>query len=57
MSGEGALSLEPGVVQAMSQEPLQRVAVEAAKTKKFKDKEQIAAITRALREGMIRGHV
>ncbi|HEY8275998.1 MAG TPA: AsmA family protein [Methyloceanibacter sp.] len=55
LSGEGTLSLEPGVVQAMSQEPLRRVAVEAAKTKKFKDKEQITVITRALREGMTRG--
>jgi len=55
LSGEGTLSLEPGVVQAMSKEPLQRVAVEAAKTKKFKDKEQIANITRALREGLMRG--
>ena len=52
LSGEGTLSLEPGVVQAMSQEPLRRVAVEAAKTKKFKDKEQITAITRTLRDGM-----
>jgi len=55
LSGEGTLSLEPGVVQAMSQEPLRRVAVEAAKTKKFKDKEQIAAIARALRDGLTRG--
>ena len=55
LSGEGTLSLEPGVVQAMSQEPLRRVAVEAAKTKKFKDKEQITNLTRALRDGMTRG--
>jgi uncharacterized protein involved in outer membrane biogenesis len=55
LSGEGALSLEPGVVQAMSKEPLQRVAVEAAKTKKLKDKEQITAITRTLRDGMTKG--
>lgn len=55
LSGEGTLSLEPGVVQAMSKEPLQRVAVEAAKTKKLKDKEQIAAITRTLRDGMTKG--
>ena len=39
----------------MSQEPLRRVAVEAAKTKKLKDKEQIAAITRTLRDGMTKG--
>ncbi len=55
LSGEGTLSLEPGVVQAMSKEPLQRVAVEAAKTKKLKDKEQIAAITRTLRDGITKG--
>ena len=55
LSGDGTLSLEPGVVQAMSQDPLQRVAVEAAKTKKFKDKGQITAITRTLRDGMTKG--
>jgi uncharacterized protein involved in outer membrane biogenesis len=55
LTGDGTLSLEPGVVQAMSQEPLRRVAVEAAKTKKLKDKEQITAITRTLRDGMTKG--
>jgi uncharacterized protein involved in outer membrane biogenesis len=55
LSGEGTLSLDPGVVQALSQDPLRRVAVEAAKTKKIKDKDQIAAITRTLRDGMTKG--
>ena len=55
LTGDGTLSLEPGVVQALSQDPLRRVAVEAAKTKKFKDKDQITAITRTLRDGMTKG--
>ena len=55
LSGEGALTLQPGTVQALSEEPLKRVAFEAAKTKKLKDKEQIASLTKALRDKLTHG--
>ena len=44
LSGDGALFLDPGALQALSPEPLKRVAVEANRSKKLKlDKDQIAA--------------
>jgi len=56
LSGEGTLTLDPGVVQALSPEPLRRMAIDAAKTKKIKvDKDQIAAQARSLRDKLTRG--
>ena len=44
LGGDGALFLYLGALQALSPEPLKRVAVEANRTKKLRlDKDQIAA--------------
>jgi hypothetical protein len=50
LSGEGTLALQAGMVQALTSEPLRRVALEAAKTKIKADKNQAAALARSVRE-------
>ncbi len=56
LSGEGKLALQPGSVNALSPEPLRRVAAEAARIRKSGlDKDQIAARTNALRDALKRG--
>jgi hypothetical protein len=56
LSGEGTLELEPGMLLALSADPLKRMAVEAAKGKKVKvDKDQIAAFVRSMRDRLTRG--
>lgn len=55
LSGDGVLSLEPGTLQALSPDPLRRFGAEAAKTKKLKDKDQITALTNALRDQLTKG--
>jgi hypothetical protein len=56
LSGQGTLALEPGMLQALSSEPLKRMAAEAAKSKKIKaDKDQIAALSHSLRDRLTHG--
>ena len=56
LSGEGALFLDSGALQALSPEPLKRVAVEANRSKKIKlDKDQIAARMSTLHDTLTRG--
>ncbi|MGC2409212.1 MAG: AsmA family protein [Methyloceanibacter sp.] len=56
LNGEGTLFLDPGVLQALSPEPLRRVAIDAARTKKIKvDKDQIAAQARSMRDKLTHG--
>ncbi len=56
LNGEGTLFLDPGVLQALSPDPLRRVAIDAARSKKAKmDKDQIAAQTRAMRDKLTHG--
>jgi hypothetical protein len=56
LSGDGALFLDPGALQALSPEPLKRVATETNRTKKLKlDKDQIAARMTALQETLTKG--
>ena len=56
LNGEGALFLDPGVLQALSPEPLKRVALDANPSKKIKlDKDQIAARMSTLQDTLTRG--
>jgi uncharacterized protein involved in outer membrane biogenesis len=56
LNGEGALFLDPGVLQALSPEPLKHVAFETNQSKKLKlDKDQIAARMRALQDTLTKG--
>ncbi len=56
LNGEGTLFLDPGVLQALSPDPLRRVAIDAARSKKVKpDKDQIAAQMRAMRDKLTHG--
>jgi uncharacterized protein involved in outer membrane biogenesis len=56
LNGEGALFLDPGVLQALSPEPLKRVALDANPSKKIKlDKDQIAARMSSLQDTLTRG--
>ena len=56
LSGQGTLALEPGILQTLSSEPLNRMAAEAAKSKKIKaDKDQIAALAHSLRDKLTHG--
>jgi uncharacterized protein involved in outer membrane biogenesis len=56
LNGEGALFLDPGALQALSPEPLKRVAVEANRSKRIKlDKDQIAARMSTLQDTLTRG--
>ena len=56
LSGDGALFLDPGALQALSPEPLKRVAVEANRSKKLKlDKDQIAARMSTLQDTLTKG--
>jgi uncharacterized protein involved in outer membrane biogenesis len=56
LNGEGTLFLDPGALQALSPEPLKRLAVEANRSKKIKlDKDQIAASMRTLQDTLTRG--
>jgi AsmA-like protein/histone H1-like nucleoprotein HC2 len=56
LSGEGALFLDPGTLQALSPEPLKRVALDANRSKKIKlDKDQIAARMSTLQDTLTRG--
>ena len=56
LSGDGALFLDPGALQALSPEPLKRVAVEANRSKKLKlDKDQIAARMTTLQDTLTKG--
>ena len=56
LTGEGALFLDPGALQALSPEPLKRVALDANRSKKIKlDKDQIAARMSTLQDTLTRG--
>ncbi len=56
LGGDGALFLDPGALQALSPEPLKRVAVEANRTKKLRlDKDQIAARMTTLQDTLTKG--
>jgi uncharacterized protein involved in outer membrane biogenesis len=56
LSGDGTLFLDPGALQALSPEPLKRVASEAGQSKKLKlDKDQIAARMRTLQDTLTKG--
>src|SRR5262245_6447139 len=56
LTGDGALFLDPGALQALSSEPLKRVALDANRSKKIKlDKDQIAARMGTLRDTLTRG--
>lgn len=55
LSGKGTLSLGPSALQALSPEPLRRVAATAAKKTIKADKDEIAAEARAVRERITRG--
>jgi uncharacterized protein involved in outer membrane biogenesis len=56
LNGEGTLFLDPGVLQALSPDPLRRVAIDAARSKKVKlDKDQIAAQMHAMRDKLTHG--
>jgi hypothetical protein len=56
LNGEGTLFLDPGALQALSPEPLKRLAGEANRSKKIKlDKDQIAARMRTLQDTLTRG--
>jgi len=56
LSGDGTLFLDPGALQALSSEPLKRVASEAGQSKKLKlDKDQIAARMRTLQDTLTKG--
>jgi hypothetical protein len=56
LSGDGALFLDPGALQALSPEPLKRVAVEANRSKKLKlDKDQITARMTTLQDTLTKG--
>jgi hypothetical protein len=56
LSGDGALFLDPGTLQALSPEPLKRVAVETNRSKKLKlDKDQIAARVSTLQDNITKG--
>ena len=56
LTGEGALFLDPGTLQALSPEPLKRVALDANRSKKIKlDKDQIAARMSTLQDTLTRG--
>jgi hypothetical protein len=56
LSGEGALFLDPGALQALSPEPLKRVAVEVNRSKKLKlDKDEIAARMTTLQDTLTKG--
>lgn len=56
LSGDGALFLEPGALQALSPDPLKRVAVEANRSKKLRlDKDQIAARMATLQDTLTKG--
>jgi hypothetical protein len=56
LSGDGALFLDPGALQALSPEPLKQVAVEASRSKKLKlDKDQIAARMSTLQDTLTKG--
>jgi uncharacterized protein involved in outer membrane biogenesis len=56
LSGQGTLALEPGVLQTLSSDSLNRMAAEAAKGKKIKaDKDQIAALAHSLRDKLTHG--
>jgi hypothetical protein len=55
LSGQGSLSLGPGVLQSLSPEPLRKVALTAAKKTTKVDKEEIAADARAVRETLTKG--
>ena len=55
LSGEGTLALGAGVLQALTPDPLRRVAVVAAKKTIKVDKDQIAAEARAVREKLTKG--
>jgi uncharacterized protein involved in outer membrane biogenesis len=56
LSGDGALFLDAGAVQALSLEPLKRIAKETNRSKKLKlDKDQIAARMTALQETLTKG--
>jgi uncharacterized protein involved in outer membrane biogenesis len=56
LNGEGALFLDPGALQALSPEPLKRVALDANPSKKIKlDKDQIAARMSTLQDTLTRG--
>jgi hypothetical protein len=56
LNGDGALFLDPGALQALSPEPLKRVALDANRSKKIKlDKDQIAARMSTLQDTLTRG--
>ena len=56
LSGDGALFLDPGALQALSPEPLKRVAVEANRSEKLKlDKDQITARMTTLQDTLTKG--
>ncbi|MGH6824568.1 AsmA family protein [Methyloceanibacter sp.] len=56
LNGEGALFLDPGALQALSPEPLKRVAAEANRSKRIKlDKDQIAARMSTVQDTLTRG--
>ena len=56
LSGDGALFLDPGALQALSPEPLKRIAREANRSKKLKlDKDQIAARMTTLQDTLTKG--
>ena len=56
LSGDGALFLDAGAFQALSPEPLRRVAAEANRSKKQRlDKDQIAARMTTLRDTLTKG--
>ncbi len=54
LSGEGTLSLGPGSIEALSAEPLRKVALIAKKADKV-DKEEIAAEMRTVRDTLTKG--
>jgi len=55
LSGEGTLALGPGILQALTPDPLRRVALVAAKKTIKVDKDQIAAEARRVREKLTKG--
>ncbi|HYB06138.1 MAG TPA: AsmA family protein, partial [Methyloceanibacter sp.] len=56
LSGDGTLFLNPGALQALSSEPLKRVASEVGQSKKLKlDKDQIAARMHTLQDTLTKG--
>jgi uncharacterized protein involved in outer membrane biogenesis len=55
LSGEGTLSLGPGILQSLTAAPLRGVAAAAAKKTIKADKEEIEAETRSVRETITKG--